>query len=125
MAKRGVPLSPGYKSGSHWATCDEDGFQYRAEDLKETWDGRWVNDQDYEPRHPQDFLRVRAEVISVRQPIRPENTDNVVAGANFANTSAVSGVAEAGLAIAGTDDGIPTATHGLVQGLTSFANTGI
>ncbi len=78
MARRGVTLSPGYRPGSHWATCDRDGFQYRAEDLKETWDGLWVNDEDYETRHPQDFLRVKSERISVTQPIRPENTSNLI-----------------------------------------------
>jgi len=128
MAKRGVTLDPGYRPGSHWATCDRDGFQYRAEDLKKTWDGLWVNDQDYEPRHPQDFLRVKAERVSVSQPIRPESIDNVVSSATtiggitttaatFGQTSAVAGVGEAGRGICGTDDGIPTATFGLIQAL--------
>lgn len=77
MAKRGVSRSPGYKSGSHWAICDSCGFQFRAEDLKETWDNRWVCNEDYEPRHPQDFLRAKEEKISVEQPIRPDDTSNV------------------------------------------------
>lgn len=134
MARRGISLNPGYISGSHWALCDQCGSQFREEDLQETWDHFWVCDEDYETRHPQDFLRVRAEVISVEQPIRPEDTTNTVTAAttigavtttaaNFANTSAVSGAAEAGLAICGTDDGIPAATHGLIQGLTSPPNS--
>ena len=117
MAKRGVSLSPGYRPGSHWATCDRDGFQYRAEDLKETWDGLWVNDQDYETRHPQDFLRVRAERISVTQPIRHENTNNQVEPTFSSGGTVHSGVvgfAIVGEAVAGRDFdvefSIPTGT---------------
>lgn len=130
MAKRGVSLNPGYHPGSHWAFCDYCWHQFRAEDLQKTWDNLWACDEDFENRHPQDFLRVRAEVISVHEPIRIENTSLTVTSAttigavtttaaDFANTSAVAGAAEAGLAICGTDDGIPTATFGNVQGLTS------
>lgn len=77
MAKRGVSRSPGYIPGSHWAVCDSCGFQFRAEELKETWDHRWVCNDDWEPRHPQDFLRARAEKVGVSQPIRPDDTSNI------------------------------------------------
>ena len=119
MARRGVPLSPGYKSGSHWAVCDSCGFQFREEILMETWDGRWVCDDDFEVRHAQDFLRIKPEQISVDEPLRADSTRNLVAGANFANTSSVASYAEASLMICDTDDGIPTATFGLVQDLTN------
>lgn len=130
MARRGVTLNPGYVPGSHWALCDQCGSQFRAKELKETWDHFWVCDEDWEARHEQDFLRVRPEVITVRDPIRPENTSNTIdaaqtigaittTAAQFANTSAIAGVAEAGLSICGTDDGIPTADFGLIQELTS------
>ena len=129
MARRGVPRSPGYISGSHWFTCDSCGFQFRESEGMETWDGFWVCDDDFEVRHPQDFLRIRPEQISVSEPLRAEDISNVAPdttlgpvttkGAFFANTSAVAGSAEAGLAVCGTDDGIPTATFGLVQGLTN------
>jgi hypothetical protein len=78
MAKRGKSQNPGYRSGSHWADCFSCGFAFRAEDLKETWDNRWVCDEDFEVRHPQDFLRVRPEKISVDLPILLDNTDNAV-----------------------------------------------
>ena len=122
MAKRGIPRSPGYVSGSHWADCDSCGFQFREEDLLETWDGRWVDEDCWEVRHPQDFLRIKPEQISVDDPLRLPDLSNLSATANFSNTSAVAGVAEAGLAICGTDDGIPTATFGLVQGLVDTVN---
>jgi len=88
VAKRGIPRSPGYIAGSHWAVCDFCGFQFRASDLKETWDHFWVCDDDFEKRHEQDFLRVKEEHIYVDQPIRPENTDNEV-GVTFAETFTV------------------------------------
>jgi len=128
MARRGIPRSPGYVSGSHWAVCDSCGFQFRAEVLMETWDGRWVCDDDFEVRHAQDFLRIRPEQIAVDEPLRAEQLGNIApattlgpvttSAPGFGDTSAVAGVAEAGSAIAGTDDGIPTATFGLVQTLT-------
>ncbi len=78
MAKRGISLNPGYRSGSHWAVCDSCGFQFRAEDLRQTWDNHWVCSDDFEVRHPQDFLRVKAEKITVEQPIRPDDLSNAV-----------------------------------------------
>lgn len=106
MAKRGVSRNPGYRPGSHWAICDSCGFQFRAEDLIETWDGRWVCDDDWEPRHPQDFLRVREEDISVGEPIRLDDTSTVVAGSP---TQAIAGTAVAGLTVAGSGS-IPSGT---------------
>lgn len=79
MAKRGIPFSPGYKTGSHWAICDSCGFQFRAEDLQKTWDNRWVCDEDFEPRHEQDFLRVKKEKIAADQPLRNEDLSNEIA----------------------------------------------
>ena len=135
MAKRGVSLNPGYISGSHWANCDFCDHQFRAEDLQETWDHFWVCDEDYEKRHEQDFLRVRPEVITVQDPIRPSNTDNVIdsaqtiggtttTAATWANVQAVTGSAEVGLAIAGKND-IPTATHGLTDGLVDLPTSSL
>ena len=113
MSKRGVSLNPGYISGSHWAICDRCGSQFRAEDLRETWDNLWVCEDDWETRHPQDFIRVKAERISVDQPIRPEDTSNLIASAQtigsitttaatFGHTSGVASIAEAGRAICNT-----------------------
>jgi len=135
MAKRGVTLNPGYQSGSHWANCDYCDSQFRESDLRITWDGYWACDEDWGARHPQDFLRVRAEVISVEQPIRLSNTDNVIdaaqtiggittTAATWANVQAVAGSAEVGLAIAGTND-IPTATHGLTDQLANLPTSSL
>jgi hypothetical protein len=74
MAKRGKSLNPGYKSGSHWANCFSCGFNFRKEDLKKTWDNRWVCNEDWEPRQPQDFLRTKKERVGVDEPILKDDT---------------------------------------------------
>ncbi len=78
MSKKGITINPGYRSGSHWAICDLDGRQYRAEELIETWSGLWVNEDDFEPRHPQDSLRVRQQRFFVTAAIRPADVTNVI-----------------------------------------------
>jgi hypothetical protein len=76
MSKKGIPVNGrGYKSGSHYAVSDFDGLVYRAEDLKKTWEGWWVSEEDWEPRHPQDFLRVKEEKIAADEPLRNDIVD--------------------------------------------------
>ena len=115
MAKRGVQRSPGYITGSHWAVCDSCGFQFRSEDLTETWDKLWVCDEDFETRHPQEFLRVKEEHGYVDQPIRPEDTSNTVI-IGFGSDSAVVGLALVGKAIVGKTS---EATKDMIAGVPS------
>ena len=39
------------------AICDRCGFQYRASELRKEWTGLMVCREDFDPRHPQDFVR--------------------------------------------------------------------
>lgn len=39
------------------AICDRCGHKYKGSELKKTWDGLMVCEYDYEPRHPQDFVK--------------------------------------------------------------------
>lgn len=41
----------------HNAICDVCGFKYRASELKLRWDGLRVCAEDFERRHPQEFVR--------------------------------------------------------------------
>ena len=50
---------------SYNALCDSCGRKFKASQLLRRWDGLYVCKQDYETRHPQDFLRVQKEKISV------------------------------------------------------------
>lgn len=56
------------------AICDVCGLRYKSNQLKKRWDGLMVCSDDYETRHPQDFLRVRTERIAPPW-TRPEPTD--------------------------------------------------
>lgn len=103
--------SPGYQPGNHWVICDRCGFATRSQDARKTWDGLVVCPEDYEPRHPQDFVRARTDTIAAQGLVRPEpDEDFGVTG----NPWAVAGIAIAGYAIAGTDQpegyGIPAGT---------------
>lgn len=46
-----------YKPGDYFVQCDRTGFKIRASASKREWQGRVVREQDWEPRHPQDFVR--------------------------------------------------------------------
>jgi hypothetical protein len=63
-----------YKHGDYNAICDRCGFKYKRSQLRYTWDGLLVCKKDWEPRHPQDFVRGVAERQSVPD-ARPEQTD--------------------------------------------------
>lgn len=55
-----------YKPGDNNAVCDRCGKPFKASQLKKTWDGLWVCGPDWEPRHPQDFVRGVKDDQSVR-----------------------------------------------------------
>lgn len=54
-----------YKSGQWSAICDVCGFEFYSGELKKRWDGLMVCDKDFELDHPQKYLRVREDKISV------------------------------------------------------------
>jgi hypothetical protein len=60
-----------YIPGDHWMICDECGLRYRRSQVLERWDGFLVCKKDWEPRHPQEFVRGRVDKIAVKNP-RPE-----------------------------------------------------
>lgn len=49
------------KKNGHWVICDRSGFAIRESDSRKTWDGLVVAKEYWEPRHPQDFVRARAD----------------------------------------------------------------
>lgn len=63
-----------YKAGDWNAICDICGFRFKASRLQKNWKGLMVCEADWETRHPQEFLRVRKEKISVPW-TRPEGED--------------------------------------------------
>ena len=51
----------GYKPGEWKAVCDICGFDFFPSELREDWRGYRVCKKDFEPRHPQDFVRPKPE----------------------------------------------------------------
>lgn len=107
--------NPGYIPGDHWVYCDVCGLVYRESQTRLMWDGKVVCKQDWEPRHEQDFLRVREDRIAAQGNVRPEPSNSFV-DPHCSTRSSVSGVAIAGCAIVGNDEdeaftsSIPTGT---------------
>jgi len=55
-----------YLDLGNWnALCDSCGRKFKASQLQKRWDGLMVCKEDYELRHPSDFLRVQKERIAV------------------------------------------------------------
>lgn len=50
-----------FRKGDNKSCCPVCGKEYRASEYRKRWDGLWVCPKDYEERHPQDFLRVKAD----------------------------------------------------------------
>lgn len=63
-----------FRPGSYLFICDVCGNKYHKEEMRKRWDNMIVCPDDYEMRHPQDFLRAREDRQSV--PIsRPRPVD--------------------------------------------------
>lgn len=60
-----MPSSNYYKPGDWNAICDRCGFKFKASELREEWTGLRVCEADFELRHPQDFIKVTPDRISV------------------------------------------------------------
>lgn len=66
-----------YIAGDFWRICDRCGFQKRSSETFKTWDGLYVCAEDFETRHPQDFVRGRRDRQNVPEP-RPEAVISLV-----------------------------------------------
>lgn len=69
----------GYRPGEFYRICDVCGFKKRASETSKRWDGLMVCRDDWEPRHPQDYVRAKPDRMIVREP-RPEAPDQFVGG---------------------------------------------
>lgn len=47
--------------GDSKSCCDVCGFDYKQSQLRKRWDGAMVCSKDWEPKHPQDFVKARPE----------------------------------------------------------------
>jgi len=59
--------------GDSNAICDVCGFKFKHSQLRKRWDGAMVCRADWEPRHPQDSIKIRPERNNVNDArIQPE-----------------------------------------------------
>jgi hypothetical protein len=70
-----MPGIGGWKNGDPWIICDRCGFKTRRSESRKTWNGLVVCKEDYEPRHPQDFVRGRRDKQAFKDS-RPEQADS-------------------------------------------------
>lgn len=84
-----------YKPGQWKAICDVCGFEYYSSEIQKRWDGLMVCKHDFEYDHPQKFLRVREDNISVPW-VRSEPEDTFVHYCNIYAVYAYAGMGEAG-----------------------------
>lgn len=66
-----------YVLGDWNAICDRCGFQFKASELKLDWRGQRLCNKDWEPRHPQDFVRGRPERVNPDW-VRPDESDALI-----------------------------------------------
>lgn len=84
-----------YVPGSWNVICDSCGRKIKASEAKQRWDGLIVCPDDFEMRQPQDFVKARADKITVPF-TRPRPTD--LSTGIFCDTFTLSGVADIGTA---------------------------
>lgn len=80
-----------YVPGSWNVICDSCGKKIKASEAKQRWDGLIVCPEDFEMRQPQDFVKARADKISVPF-TRPRPTDVFVVSCDLFTSSGVSDV---------------------------------
>ena len=83
-----------YESGLWYVVCDACGREFKSNELRKRWDGLMVCDGDYEPRHPQDFVRGVADKQTVPYS-RPEQADQFI---NVCTPVTSQGIADYGTA---------------------------
>lgn len=109
-----------YVAGDFYRFCEVCGFRKRASQTRKRWDGLMVCNEDFEERHPQDFVRGRADRQNVPDP-RPEDTDRFL-GPLTTTLSADASAGETTLSVAlttrfeaGDDIGITLADGSVVR----------
>lgn len=64
----------GFRKGDHWLIDARSGSKIRRSEAREEYTGQIVHKDDWEDRHPQEFVRGKRDKQSVDKP-RPERVD--------------------------------------------------
>jgi hypothetical protein len=81
--------NPGYQPGNHWVECQICACAVRSNDAKVRWDGAIVCPDDWEMRHPQDFVRGREDNIAAKGIVNPESPDTFTDTTRLPATSSI------------------------------------
>lgn len=92
--------------GTWKVVCDVCGFWYASDKIKDRWDGLKVCHDDWEPKHPQLYIRVFPETI-VPPFVRTEPADAFVAICTLITSQAIPGYAQPGCMIPSLDNTLP------------------
>lgn len=94
-----------FVSGLFNIYCMSCGRKYKSNEIRKRWDGLLVCDEDWEPRHPQDFVRG----VQEKSNILPYTFDNdgdhysgIVQACTLMNSVGVAGQGVAGCAVSGS-----------------------
>ena len=89
-----------YAPGDWNALCYICGQKFKASELVKHWKGYMVCSKDWEPRHPQDFVRA---VPDVQTPpwVQPEPADSILQWCTLYGQNSIAGIAVAGCAVSG------------------------
>ena len=63
-----------YRHGDANAHCDRSGFKVKHSELRPEWNGLMVRKEDWEARHPQDFVKGVKDLQAIADP-RPGAAD--------------------------------------------------
>lgn len=70
-------MTPGWELGKWLVICQVCGWKKPSDQIKRRWDGVLVCEEDFETRHPQEFVRPRPDEQKVPF-TNPEPTDTFV-----------------------------------------------
>lgn len=93
-----------WKIGDYNAICDGCGFKFKASQLKQRWDGMMMCEDDWEVRHPLDFVRPTPAPSKLPW-TRPESADTFILSCSRNGRQGLAGYGEAGCAIVGLNLG--------------------
>lgn len=94
MGRNLIDSDDEYRSGDHWVIDDRTGARIRSSDAVQEWNGTIVHREDAEQRHPQEYVRARADRQAARWPVRPEAPDRFIGSRQALTTAAASAGAD-------------------------------
>lgn len=94
--------------------CDVCGFQFQSDELTKDWRGLMVCKEDFETRHPSDFVRAIPEHIAPPW-VRPEPAYQFIFYCSLYDRQGIAGIGTSGCAIVGNTTGFANPTTNIIN----------